>query len=632
MRRDFAALLLFSIGASLVVLTAAGPVEIQVSVDPNRPLALYEGPQSHRRDSRGRPFKSIIVTSKPFGIGNPDSNSVQDSPSSSTTTPRPLNVRSTFKPFIITSKPFGFANSATNQVKDTSTTSTTTSTTTTTTPSPIVKGTPTIPFFSISCTFGSSCSQIISARQTLTVKPTFKPYTKEEINKFKGTLSSRFPSKVGGAPAINLASSTTTPATAMKKTSSGTNHLWRIRTTSPAPSSTSLSTTTAAPSTTATRPNPSRSKPSNNWNNGGSRWKWPTHIGSAAFEDRERDEVDSSSTNQRIETVTSVAVKSTPLSAGYQQTTKKPATNFSAFNGKPYPVKPENYYENKDTFLPTTTSRPNGEKSKVPLTAANNNNGGGWFSMLAASLSTLQNHQTLPQRTQQPQHQKSKTTLSTPFPVKIISRPAKLRPNYQRTTTTTAVPTLQQQDGWNPTGWTGHQDANYLEWKPEKTAEPILSITLADNQNYHHHEVVSSKGNKISLITGARNKLAKQPIVQQEDSAAATVPPEVSVSSHVIGLKVKPKSLEGATFIEHVQGVAIETDGENVNLSDLIMKQELPRRPARYLPHTQRNSASSSRRDDEWGRAINRQHGSYHPNPSFGAMDGWRPVRFPVNP
>jgi hypothetical protein len=43
----------------------------------------------------------------------------------------------------------------------------------------------------------------------------------------------------------------------------------------------------------------------------------------------------------------------------------------------------------------------------------------------------------------------------------------------------------------------------------------------------------------------------------------------------VIGLRVKPKSLGGATFIERVQGATIETDGENVNLSDLIMKHDL---------------------------------------------------------
>lgn len=73
----------------------------------------------------------------------------------------------------------------------------------------------------------------------------------------------------------------------------------------------------------------------------------------------------------------------------------------------------------------------------------------------------------------------------------------------------------------------------------------------------------------------------------------------------MIGLRVKPKSLGGATFIEKVQGATIETDGENVNLSDLIMKHELPPRRARFLPYTQRSFVSY---DDKFG---------------------WRPVRFP---
>jgi len=62
------------------------------------------------------------------------------------------------------------------------------------------------------------------------------------------------------------------------------------------------------------------------------------------------------------------------------------------------------------------------------------------------------------------------------------------------------------------------------------------------------------------------------------------IPPEVSVSSHAIGVRVKLKSLF-APFLETIQGVSVETDGENVNLSKLIMRDH-PKdmsRPSRYL-------------------------------------------------
>ncbi len=104
------------------------------------------------------------------------------------------------KPLVVTSRPFGFGSDYWNEIRKQRPTSTTTTTTTTTTVAPPTTSTEapfhegsapvTIPFFSISCTVGSSCSQIIAARQIKTPKPTFKPYTREEINKFKGYLLS----------------------------------------------------------------------------------------------------------------------------------------------------------------------------------------------------------------------------------------------------------------------------------------------------------------------------------------------------------------------------------------------------------------------------------------------------------
>ena len=72
------------------------------------------------------------------------------------------------------------------------------------------------------------------------------------------------------------------------------------------------------------------------------------------------------------------------------------------------------------------------------------------------------------------------------------------------------------------------------------------------------------------------------------DSAAPTVLPEMSVSSHGIGLKIKPKSLKGVIFVQNVQDVAIETDdgGEREFKRLDIMKQKLPRRPARFTFRT----------------------------------------------
>lgn len=595
MRPDLSAILLLT---SIVVLQTTGtPVDIQVGIHPERPVALYEGPPTFRRDSRGRPFKSIIVTSKPFGIGNSGSNVVRDSSTTSsspstTTTAKPSISSRPLRPFIITSKPFGFVNPASNFVRDSS--STTTTTTTTPQP-PIAKGTPTIPFFSISCTVGSSCSQIISARQTPTAKPTFKPYTKEEISKYKGTLSSRFPPKVDQANVDSSQSSSSTSATTTEKPATANKHLWRIRTTL-SPSSTTSATTTTVTTTTTRRPSPAKNKPSSIWNG---KWKWPTHIDSAAAaasEDGERVKTDSG--NQRIETVTPDTV---PIMVSSSMSVQREPS--SASNTKPYQAV-NNKQDSRVTFA---TSKPS--------TGTHN---GGWFSMLAASLNVLQSHQSILQRHQPQQQQQTKATSSTPFPVRIVSRPTK-----PRTHPTTIAPA--NQDRWNSPTLT--EEANSLVWKPDEGDSDQQPISPPrDIQNYHHHEVISNKGNKISLITGAstRNKQANKP------QSSPTPPPEVSVSSHVIGLRVKPKSLGLPTHIEHIQGVAIETDGESTNLSDLIMKQALPpSRPSRYLQHPQRSS-SLTVRNDRWNRPAQQRNVDHYPIHSFETNSGWRPLRFPT--
>ena len=61
-------------------------VPVVISVDPSRPTALYQGPQTNRRDPRNnyRPFKSIIVTSIPFGFDSKNQIK-QNTPTTSTT-------------------------------------------------------------------------------------------------------------------------------------------------------------------------------------------------------------------------------------------------------------------------------------------------------------------------------------------------------------------------------------------------------------------------------------------------------------------------------------------------------------------------------------------------------------------
>lgn len=514
MRWHFAVFLLFAI-VELSNLTAL-PLDIQVGIDPNRPVTLYKGPQTYRRDARGRPFKSIILTSsKLFGTS---SNLVRDSSTSSTTTsttttttPRPpprspLNVGQRLKPFIVTSRPFGFANLASNLVRDSTTTSTTT-------PSPIVdKATPTIPFFSISCTVGSSCSQIISARQTQTAKPTFKPYTKEDIEKFKGGLGSRFPPKVV-PPSVNY--QTPNISTTEKPSTAKLNSLWRIRTTLP-PIPTTLS------STTTTRPNPVKSKPTDNWSSG---WKWPINIAAVASEGHKQDETESG--NQRVESGTSewAAVNSFPYGLQKNQTDfSRHPVRTNTFSVKPYFAK-EKHDNNKVT---SAAYRPEGNV-KLPAGAGSNN--ASWLSLLAASLSALhnQNHSQRPHS----HLQETKTAPpplphSAPFPMKTTSRPVKRRPDSPAATV--------EHDRWHSQALTNKEEENSLTWPNKASGSVGYSISLPENdQAYHHHEVISSKGNKISLITGplTRNKQTQNPVKavpnNQHKANSANLPPEVSV-------------------------------------------------------------------------------------------------------
>ena len=78
------------------VISSVENVPITISVDSSRPLALYEAPATYRRDSRGRPFKSIIVTSRPFGFDVASNDIRQKKTPLTTTTARPSKVTRIF--------------------------------------------------------------------------------------------------------------------------------------------------------------------------------------------------------------------------------------------------------------------------------------------------------------------------------------------------------------------------------------------------------------------------------------------------------------------------------------------------------------------------------------------------------
>lgn len=179
--------------------------------------------------------------------------------------------------------------------------------------------------------------------------------------------------------------------------------------------------------------------------------------------------------------------------------------------------------------------------------------------------------------------------------------------------------------------------------------ESITSNNIAVREPVHpvswpienQREVITTKGNKISLITGSSNKqklIYKQAGVEVPQTSSSSsnsnsnvfLPPEVSISSHVIGLRVKPKSLDH-TFVEQIQGVTVETDGEDVNLSDLIMKEPLPPpRSARFfgwqgqmIPVTPvRNLAEDFRNRRQFQPKIDVPSGSL--SHDYGAK--WRPI------
>lgn len=376
---------------------------------------------------------------------------------------------------------------------------------------------------------GTSCSQIISARQTLTPKPTFKPYTQEEISKFKGTLGSAFPSS---ALTVNLGlrSSSTTA-----KPSS-----WRVKTTT----TQSYATTTPSPM--------NRQQSSDEQEN--KRWKWPS------------EEIDRNAENRNYQQEnlnTRSTIPPAKLFTWTPQLNEETNSVGPIQKGKPSPY--------ADYQQPSTTTT-----HRTPTA--------GWMSLLAATFNGLQQHM-------------------KPSPE-----------SYKQ-------PTVQKQTSPSIAQWVSINDG--------------LSNTVAQDQVFtskwapeNQREVVSMKGNKISLITGSSNR---EKVNKPAPVSSMTLPPEVSVSSHVIGLRVKPKSLNHYGFVENIQGVAVETDGQNVNLSDLIMRQPLPSRPPRYLTWAQDRQRHLSARNlpqEYHSRQYYHQQDDPRHHQFSSVASEWRPMFF----
>ncbi|XP_068085707.1 uncharacterized protein [Anabrus simplex] len=131
------------------VSTASAAATLQfVTSSSDRPLALYRAPAPYQEV--GKPLRnSIIITSKPFNIGEHLSTLTTTTTSTTTTTPAPLWRRHM-------------------QVSST-----------TEKPAFEIK----IPQYNIDCTNGKSCSETIAVEQP-TPKPTFKTYPADVIDKF----------------------------------------------------------------------------------------------------------------------------------------------------------------------------------------------------------------------------------------------------------------------------------------------------------------------------------------------------------------------------------------------------------------------------------------------------------------
>jgi hypothetical protein len=122
---------------------------LHFSQSSDRPLALYRAPAPYQEAGKAR-LNSIIITSKPFSIGNQQN----------ITTTQPNINPQWRRELLVTSSNPSTASSATIHPRLS----------------------PHIPHYSIDCTNEKSCSETISINST--ASPTFKPYSQDVLEKF----------------------------------------------------------------------------------------------------------------------------------------------------------------------------------------------------------------------------------------------------------------------------------------------------------------------------------------------------------------------------------------------------------------------------------------------------------------
>lgn len=408
-----------------------------------------------RRTYQGRPFKAIIVTSKPLGYGN--TNDQENVIKSRPATPTAVTTES---------------------------------------PSAYKVAQPTIPFFSISCAVGSSCSQIISARKVPTPKPTFKPYTKEDKEKLKLAYSQVFgPTALLTASLTpnKLAPTTTTTTTTPRPT---TPSIWRVRTTAATTLKPAITASVSSPPSTTTKSRPTLSSAIkefaiNSALESVSKWKWP-----------------SETINRNT-----MVVQSNPMKLAVPISTSKPVKNGAAFS-------------------PAAAAAAAADNS--------NNKNGASMSKWLSSLIVASLNNAIAQKINAPHVDQQKHHYNKPH---VQNNEVKLVNNYNKPVE--------------------HVDTS---------SEPV--------QQFIGKEVINTKGHKTTIITGSSVRQQIKNNQQLNNNQNVKLPPEFTVSSHGIRLQVAPKS-RGSRYIQNYQGVDIETDGADVNLSDLIMKH-YPVLPKQY--------------------------------------------------
>lgn len=527
--------LLILVCALVIALVSGQSVQqgaaLHLQVNSSRPVTLYKGAPTGRRDARGQALGSVIIRAVEPAAGGQRR--------------QPKN----YAPIVVTSRPFGFNNNRPVE------TTTTTSTTTTSRPAGY-KVQPTIPFFSISCSVGSSCSQIISAREVSTQRPTFKPYTQQEIEKNREIIRQFLPyldklkssAEVTSPPAttttrpvtITRRAVTTTTQTPTTSTTTKANSVWRVRTT-PAPRLTNTASSSLYSSLRSTTQSsndivaPSKKSPAVNK----PVWKWETPA-KAAAEERSQVEAQTESFRPIVKWEPMRDVTWRPLTEQRFQV----ETQTESFKLSTWTLPQET--ATQSPFVQSTPGVRRRNRPKVkPKTTPRPTYQGNWLSLLSAAI----NGQAV---------QGSPDGGVRHVQQLVALKPPRLASNLVK---------IQQPNA-----------EDIVHYSVPSWSDTKNSVIWNEEADVGHREIVSTKGNKISLITGSsRRTPTPKPV-------STFLPEEVAVSSHVIGLRVKPKSL-GPSFHEEVQGVNIETDGQDINLTDLIMKENIPR-PARYLPET----------------------------------------------